>query len=61
MECKVLNLYVYPSFAELYRHHDKVSMGYDEDDTADPDDMLMYYSAEDIHRYGVVGIEVELC
>lgn len=28
MECAVLALHRYPSFAELYAHHDKVSIGY---------------------------------
>lgn len=57
--CLVKNLYVYPSFEELYQNHDKRAIGYRENETASPDDMLAYYSKEEITRYGVVGIEVQ--
>ena len=60
MECQVINLYRYPSFEELYRYHNKVSIGYTEDETADPNDMLAYYSIEMIERYGTVAIEVDV-
>ena len=40
VECLVTNIYRYPSFEELYRHHSKNSIGYDEDEPADPKDML---------------------
>ena len=59
MSCKVLNLYRYPDFAELYMHHDKLSIGYKENEPASPENMLLYYSAGDIEKYGVVGIELE--
>lgn len=59
MECAVLALHRYASFAELYAHHDKVSIGYGENDAADPNDMLAYYSEDDIRKYGVVGIEIK--
>ncbi len=58
MECSVIALHRYPSFAELYAHHDKVSIGYGENETADPADMLVYYSEDEIRKYGVVGIEI---
>ena len=58
LECRVLSLHRYPSFDELYAHHDKVSLGYAENETADPADMLMYYSEAEIRRYGTVGIEI---
>ena len=58
LECAVLALHRYASFAELYAHHDKVSIGYGENETADPNDMLAYYSEDDIRKYGVVGIEI---
>lgn len=57
---KVLALHKYSSFEELYKHFDKVSMGYKEDEEADPKDMEQYYSSEEQSKYGVVGIEVEL-
>ena len=58
ISCKVINIYRYSDFAELYKHHSKTSIGYAEDETADPDDMFSYYTREDIKKYGVVGIEV---
>ena len=56
----VKGLYYYESFDELYKHFDKVSIGYDLEDEADPNDMSQYYSNEDIENYGVVGIEIEV-
>lgn len=60
IQVKVIALYKYPSFEELYKHFDKVSIGYKEDEEADPKDMELYYSSEDQSKYGVVGIEMEL-
>lgn len=60
MSCKVMNIYKYSDFAELYKHHSKISIGYTEDETANPDDMLSYYTKEDIEKYGVVGIEISV-
>lgn len=57
--CVVINIYKYNNFEELYKNHDKISIGYEEDETASPDDMLMYYSIDNINKYGVVGIEVK--
>ena len=58
--CKVINLFKYNDFEELYSNHDKVSIGYDENENASPSDMLEYYSIEQIEKYGVVGIEVNV-
>lgn len=58
MECEVVGLYRYPSFEELYRHHEKSALGYVGDEPADPADMLAYYDKSDIGKYGVVGIEI---
>lgn len=56
--CSVKNLYYYSDFTELYKNHDKLSIGYKENEEADSDDMLKYYSKEQIEKYGVVGIEI---
>ena len=56
----VNGLHYYDSFDELYKNFDKVSIGYAEDEEANPDDMSQYYSKEDILKYGVVGIEIEV-
>lgn len=60
MKCLVLSLHRYPTFQELYAHHDKKSIGYGSDETASPDDMLAYYPEERIRKYGVVGIELKV-
>ena len=60
MSCKVVNIYKYKDFAELYKHHNKVSIGYKEDEIANPDDMLLYYTKEQIEKNGVIGIEITL-
>ena len=57
---QVVKLHMYPSFEELYKHFDKVSMGYKDDEKADPKDMEQYYSVEEQSKYGVVGIELRL-
>ena len=58
MSCQVVNIYKYANFVELYEHHDRISIGYKEDEAANPDDMFLYYTREDIEKYGVVGIEI---
>ena len=60
MDCKVINIYRYSDFDSLYSNHDKRSIGYKDDEKADPDDMLMYYTKEEINKYGVVGIELKV-
>lgn len=60
LRCSVLNLFRYANFEELYQHHDKILIGYEESEDAKPSDMLKYYSEADIDRYGVVGIEVSV-
>ena len=60
IKCEVVNLYVYDSFNELYKHFDKVSLGYSETDEMNPNDMNKYYSEIEQQKYGVVGIELKL-
>ena len=60
LKAKVIELHVYKNFEELYKHHDKVSLGYKENEIASPSDMRKYYSFEDTIKYGVVGIEIEV-
>jgi ASC-1-like (ASCH) protein len=56
---KVKALHLYDSFTELYKHFDKVSLGYRIDEEANPSDMEKYYPLEEQEKYGVVGIELE--
>ena len=58
--CRVKKLCVFPDFESLYKKYDKISMGYAENEVANPKDMSAYYSAEEIARYGVVAIEIEI-
>ena len=54
------DLYKYDSFEELYKHFDKVSLGYNEDEEASYKDMEKYYSKEEQNMYGVVGIKIKV-
>lgn len=58
----VKNLYVFDSFAELYKKLPLLQCGYTEKDIdkASPTDMEQYYPKEKQRLYGVVGIEMEL-
>ena len=60
LDVRVKKLHIYKNFEELYKHHDKISLGYEEEDVASPSDMRKYYSFEDTIKYGVVGIEIEV-
>lgn len=60
MLVKVKNIYLYKDFDELYKNHDKVSIGYEQNEVANPNDMAVYYDEEDIKENGVVGIEIKL-
>ena len=60
IRCTVLNLFRYADFETLYRNHTPISIGYKENETALPSDMLIYYSQDDVKKYGVVGIEVRV-
>ena len=59
---KVVNLYNYPSFDELYKELPLDKCGYLPDEllSASSKDMEVYYSAEEQELYGVLGIEIEL-
>ena len=56
----VLNIVKFPSFKELYQVYNKARLGYGLSEEAKPDDMLIYYQAEDILKYGVLAIEIQL-
>ena len=60
IKTKVIKLHRYNSFEELYKHFDKVSLGYNYDEIASYKDMEKYYSKEEQDKYGVVGIEIKL-
>lgn len=60
MSCKVINIYPFKNFDELYKNFDKEKLGYLPDEIALPSDMEIYYSKEKILTYGVLGIEISL-
>ena len=55
-------LHIFRNFEELYVALPLDKCGYTADElaTASPDDMLEYYTKEQIEKYGVVGIEIEI-
>jgi len=59
LQVRVIGLHVFKNFEELYSKFDKQKLGYFPDEVADPSDMNMYYSSENIEKYGVLGIEIQ--
>ncbi len=59
---EVVNLFVFDSFAKLYRKLPLLECGYTEQNvkTASPKDMEEYYTKELQEQYGVVGIQIRL-
>lgn len=60
IKTKVINIYQYCSFEELYQHHNQISLGYKEDEIASPKDMEKYYQPSKIKQLGVIGIEIKV-
>ena len=56
---EVLDLKKFKTFDELYSSFEKTLIGYKQNETADPKDMLEYYSREQIEKYGVLAIEIK--
>lgn len=59
MVVRVVDLIKFNSFSDLYKNFSKVSMGYREDENANPSDMELYYSLEEQEKYGVLAIKIE--
>ena len=57
---KVINLHYYNDFDELYKNHDKTSIGYSMEDIPNPSDMSIYYNESDIKKYGTLAIEINV-
>lgn len=60
INCTVINLTRYEDFYELYSNFDKVAIGYEVNEMANAEDMYVYYSPEQIKKYGVLAIEIKL-
>ena len=54
----VLAMHAFEDFSGIYELFDKERLGYKSNEAANPSDMELYYSAEDIKKYGAVGIEI---
>lgn len=59
LKVKVIALHKFKNFEELYSHFNKTQLGYKETENANPNDMNQYYTNDDIHKYGVLGIEIK--
>lgn len=57
---KVTGLCRFDNFQQLYENYNKERLGYCKDENADFKDMLKYYSEQDIEKYGVFAIEIEI-
>ena len=60
IKTKVINLHKFSDFKELYKNFNKISLGYQENEIANPIDMEQYYPKEEQEKYGVVGIEIKV-
>ena len=60
LKVKVKQIYKYKNFKELYKNFDKISIGYKQNEIPNYKDMELYYTEDDIKKYGVVAIEIEL-
>ena len=56
---EIVDLKQFDSFESLYANYKKTDLGYKDDEVAKPEDMLAYYSVEEIKKYGVVAIELK--
>lgn len=58
--CEVTSLHIARNFEDLYAFFPHKSvLGYQQNEKADPQDMLAYYSEDQIKRYGVIGIGIK--
>lgn len=57
---QVVNLHRFSSFEELYNIFGKLKLGYQSGEVASPADMEQYYSKDEMQKFGVVGIEINL-
>lgn len=60
IDTEVINIYHYDTFEELYKNFDKISLGYNENEEKDPNDMDEYYPKDKQLKYGVIGIKINV-
>ena len=57
---EIIDLKTFNTFDELYAKYTKKSLGYKDNEIADPKDMNEYYSNDKINKYGALAIEISL-
>ncbi len=57
---EVTNLTMFKNFKELYNAFPKERLGYNADEPADYHDMEVFYTPENIKKFGVIAIEIKL-
>ena len=60
IKAKIKSLFICSNFDRLYELFPKTKLGYSENETACPCDMLNFYPQEEMDKFGVVGIEIEV-
>lgn len=55
---EVLDINSFKTFNDLYASYEKTVLGYAKNEMANPDDMLKYYTKEQIQNFGVLAIEI---
>ena len=58
--CLVEDIKVFNSFESLYLAYDKTKLGYKTYETANPEDMKIYYPLASMQEQGVCAIEIKL-
>lgn len=60
VDMKAVAFFIYDDFGEIYKifSDSNVRMGYDEDQPADPNDMLKFFSEDDIRKCGAIAIKL---
>ena len=58
--CLVEDIKVFNSFESLYLAYDKTKLGYKPYETANPEDMKIYYPLASMQEQGVCAIEIKL-
>ena len=60
IKTKIVAMHKFPSFNELYKHFNKIQLGYLQNEVANYKDMEEYYSIQEQQNFGVIGIEIKL-
>lgn len=57
---EIVGLHRFKTFKELYAAYPKNRLGYHKDDEADYHDMNQFYTDENIKKFGVIAIEINI-